>query len=153
MAAAEGLIYAPINDMNDTRNGDWLDPELARPGVHAIDAASGEVLWRHVQENVCTPEREFCDPGVSAAVTAIPGAVLAGHLDGHLRAYAAATGEVLWDFDTTQPVAAVNGQTAKGGGMSGGAGPAVGDGHVVINSGYGLYFHEPGNALLVFAAP
>lgn len=153
MAAAEGLIYAPINDMNDTRNGDWLDPELARPGVHAIDAASGEVLWRHVQENICAPEREFCDPGVSAAVTAIPGAVLAGHLDGRLRAYAAATGEVLWDFDTTQPVAAVNGQTAKGGGMSGGAGPAVGDGHVVINSGYGLYFHEPGNALLVLAAP
>ena len=153
MAAAEGLIYAPINDMNDTRNGDWLDPELARPGVHAIDAASGEVMWRHVQEDICSPERAFCDPGVSAAVTAIPGAVLAGHLDGHLRAYSAANGEVLWDFDTTQPAAAVNGLTAQGGGMSGGAGPAVADGHVVINSGYGLYFHEPGNALLVFAVP
>lgn len=153
MAAAEGLIYAPINDMNDTRNGDWLDPDLARPGVHAIDAASGEVMWRHVQEDICTPEREFCDPGVSAAVTAIPGAVLAGHLDGHLRAYSAANGEVLWDFDTTRPVAAVNGLTAQGGGMSGGAGPAVADGHVVINSGYGLYFHEAGNALLVFSTP
>ena len=153
MAAAEGLIYAPINDMNDTRNGDWLDPALARPGVHAIDAASGEVMWRHVQEDICSPERAFCDPGVSAAVTAIPGAVLAGHLDGHLRAYSAANGEVLWDFDTTQPAAAVNGLTAQGGGMSGGAGPAVADGHVVINSGYGLYFHEPGNALLVFAVP
>ena len=153
MAAAEGLIYAPINDMNDTRNGDWLDPELARPGVHAIDAASGEVMWRHVQEDICSPERAFCDPGVSAAVTAIPGAVLAGHLDGHLRAYSAANGEVLWDFDTTQPATAVNGLTAQGGGMSGGAGPAVADGHVVINSGYGLYFHEPGNALLVFAVP
>ena len=153
MAAAEGLIYAPINDMNDTRNGDWLDPELARPGVHAIDAASGEVMWRHVQEDICSPERAFCDPGVSAAVTAIPGAVLAGHLDGHLRAYSAANGEVLWDFDTTQPAAAVNGLTAQGGGMSGGAGPAIADGHVVINSGYGLYFHEPGNALLVFAVP
>ena len=153
MAAAEGLLYAPINDMNDTRNGDWLDPELARPGVHAIDAASGEVMWRHVQEDICAPEREFCDPGVSAAVTAIPGAVLAGHLDGFLRAYSAADGEVLWAYDTTQPAAAVNGLTARGGGMSGGAGPAVADGHVAINSGYGLYFHEPGNALLVFAVP
>lgn len=153
MAAAEGLIYAPINDMNDTRNGDWLDPELARPGVHALDAASGEVMWRRVQEDICSPERPFCDPGVSAAVTAIPGALLAGHLDGHLRAYSAANGEVLWDFDTTQPAAAVNGLTAQGGGMSGGAGPAVADGHLVINSGYGLYFHEPGNALLVFAVP
>ena len=153
MAAAEGLIYAPINDMNDTRNGDWLDPELARPGVHALDAASGEVMWRQVQKDICTPERPFCDPGVSAAVTAIPGALLAGHLDGHLRAYSAANGEVLWDFNTTQPAAAVNGLTAQGGGMSGGAGPAVADGHLVINSGYGLYFHEPGNALLVFAVP
>ena len=60
---------------------------------------------------------------------------------------------MLWDFDTTQPAAAVNGLTAQGGGMSGGAGPAVADGHLVINSGYGLYFHEPGNALLVFAVP
>jgi polyvinyl alcohol dehydrogenase (cytochrome) len=34
-----------------------------------------------------------------------------------------------------------------------GAGPAIVDGHVVINSGYGLYNHEPGNLLMVFAAP
>lgn len=150
MAAGDGLIYAPINDMNDTRNGDFLDPELARPGMHAIDAASGEVMWRHVQEDLCGDDRPFCDPGVSAAATAMPGVVFAGHLDGHVRAYAAADGRVLWDFDTTRPVEAVNGLIARGGGMSGG-GPALGDGHLVVNSGYGLYFHEPGNALLVFA--
>ncbi len=149
MAAGDGLIYAPINDMNDTRNGDFLDPDLARPGVHALDATSGEVMWRHVQEDLCGDDRPFCDPGVSAAVTAIPGVLFAGHLDGHVRAYAAADGKVLWDFDTTQPVDAVNGLVARGGGMSGG-GPAVGDGYLVVNSGYGLYFHEPGNALLVF---
>ena len=149
MATGDGLIYAPINDMNDTRNGDFLDPALARPGIHAIDVASGEVQWRHVQENLCTDDRPFCDPGVSAAVTAMPGVVFAGHLDGHVRAYAAADGSVLWDFDTTAPVPAVNGLTAQGGGMSGG-GPAIGDGYLVVNSGYGLYFHEPGNALLVF---
>ena len=33
-----------------------------------------------------------------------------------------------------------------------GAGPTVADGYLIVNSGYGLYFHEPGNALLVFAA-
>lgn len=150
MAAGDGLLYVPINDMNDTRAGEDLDPALARPGVHAVDPASGEVMWRHVQENLCGAERPFCDPGVSAALTAIPGVVFAGHLDGHVRAYAAADGQVLWDFDTTAPVDAVNGLTASGGSMSGG-GPAVGDGHLVVNSGYGLYFHEPGNALLVFA--
>ena len=150
MAAGDGLLYVPINDMNDTRAGEVLDPALARPGVHAIDPASGELMWRHVQENLCGTDRPFCDPGVSAALTAIPGVVFAGHLDGHVRAYAASDGQVLWDFDTTAPMDAVNGLTARGGGMSGG-GPAVGDGHLVVNSGYGLYFHEPGNALLVFA--
>ena len=38
-----------------------------------------------------------------------------------------------------------------GGGSMSGAGPAVGDGHLVINSGYGLYSHAPGNLLLVFS--
>ena len=150
MAAGDGLLYVPINDMNDTRAGEVLDPALARPGVHAVDPASGELMWRHVQENLCEADRPFCDPGVSAALTAIPGVVFAGHLDGHVRAYAATDGQELWEFDTTAPVDAVNGLTARGGGMSGG-GPAVGDGHLVVNSGYGLYFHEPGNALLVFA--
>ena len=150
MAVGDGLIYAPVNDMNDTRNGDFLDPDLARPGVHAVDPISGEVMWRHIQEDLCGDDRPFCDPGVSAAVTAMPGVLFAGHLDGHIRAYAAADGTVLWDFDSTVPVDAVNGLVARGGGMSGG-GPAIGDGHLVVNSGYGLYFHEPGNALLVFA--
>ena len=150
MAAGDGVLYVPINDMNDTRAGEILDPELARPGVHALDPASGEVLWRHVQENLCGDDRPFCDPGVSAAVTAMPGAVFAGHLDGYIRAYADDDGTVLWEFDTTQPVDAANGLVARGGGMSGG-GPAIGDGYLVVNSGYGLYFHEPGNALLVFA--
>ena len=150
MAVGNGLLYVPINDMNDTRAGEDLDPDLARPGVHALDPASGEVQWRHVQENLCGDNRPFCDPGVSAAVTAMPGVVFAGHLDGHIRAYAADDGSVLWDFDSTAPVDGVNGLVARGGGMSSG-GPAVGDGYLVVNSGYGLYFHEPGNALLVFA--
>lgn len=150
MAAGNGVIFAPINDMNDTRNGDLLDPEAARPGLHAIEAATGDVLWRHVQEDVCPEHLEFCDPGISAPVTATPEAIFAGHLDGYLRAYATETGALLWEYDTKQPVDAVNGITAKGGGMSG-AGPAISNGHVIVNSGYGLYFHEPGNALLVFS--
>ena len=150
MAAEGARVYAPINDMNDTRNGEYLDPALARPGVHAINAQDGAVLWSHVQENTCEEDRPLCDPGVSAPLTALTGAVIAGHLDGHLRAYDGETGEVIWDYDTKQDLDTVNGVAASGGGMSG-AGVAVAQGHVVVNSGYGLYFHEPGNALLVFA--
>jgi polyvinyl alcohol dehydrogenase (cytochrome) len=31
-----------------------------------------------------------------------------------------------------------------------GPGAAVANGHVVVNSGYGLYYHMPGNLLMVF---
>lgn len=149
--AAEGMrVYVPINDMNDTGNGDVLDPKAARPGIHAVDARTGKLLWSHVQKNVCPPDLKFCDPGISSAVTATPGAVFAGHLDGWVRVYDGANGKVLWQYDTKPKIRTVNGLMASGGSMSG-AGPAVGDGHLVINSGYGLYSHSPGNLLLVFS--
>ena len=94
--------------------------------------------------------RKFCDIGISAPLTAIPGAVFAGHMDGMLRAYDSATGKLIWQYDSNAPVATVSGATAHGGSF-GGAGAAVREGYLVINSGYGLYFHMPGNVLLVFA--
>ncbi len=149
--AAEGTrVYLPINDMNNTRNGDVLDPALARPGMHAVDAATGDVLWSTVRENICSDDREFCDPGISAPATAIPGAVFAGHLDGYLIAYDGESGEVLWEYDTAVDTEGINGVIGRGGSMSG-AGPLVVDGHVITNSGYGLYFHEAGNLLMVFS--
>ena len=35
-------------------------------------------------------------------MTAIPGVVFSGSLDGHLRAYGTDDGRVLWDFDTVK---------------------------------------------------
>lgn len=149
MAVEGTTLYVPINDMNNTRNGETLDAAAARPGMHAIDLATGKLRWSKVQPNICGAQRPFCDPGVSAPVTALPGAVIAGHLDGHIRAYARRDGKVLWDVDTAREFSTVNGMKARGGGMSG-AGAAVGNGYVAINSGYGLYFHEPGSVFLVF---
>lgn len=141
-------VYVPIVDLVDTHDGRTYDAKLNGAGIHAIDAATGKLLWSHKAENMCNG-RQYCDPGVSAATTAIPGAVLAGHLDGRLRAYDGRTGKVLWSYDTTRKVKTVSGVAAQGGGMSG-PGPAVYNGHVIANSGYGLYFHMPGNVLLVF---
>ena len=76
--------------------------------------------------------------------------VFAGHLDGQFHAYSTDTGEVIWSYDTMQSVETTTGEQASGGSMSG-PGPAVADGHLVFNSGYGLYGHMPGNLLLVFA--
>jgi polyvinyl alcohol dehydrogenase (cytochrome) len=98
----------------------------------------------------CAATRTDCSPAQSAAVTAIPGAVLSGSVDGHLRAYSAITGKVLWDTDTAREFDTVNGKTAHGGSMDG-AGPAVVNGMVFVNSGYGQWGGMPGNALLAFS--
>lgn len=148
--AADGhTVYVPINDMNNTRNGDFLDPALARPGVHAVDARNGKVLWSKVTPSICTEDRPFCDPGVSAAITAVPGGVVAGHLDGIVRGYAKTDGEVLWSYDTTKPHTTITGNVGKGGGMSG-PGITMANGYLAMNSGYGLYYHEAGSLFLVF---
>ena len=147
VAAAGTRIYVPIVDIPQDSQGRAID-EPGVPGLHAVDAATGSVLWSSLDEDNCGG-RKFCDPGISAAVTAIEGAVFAGHLDGMLRAYDSETGAVLWARDTSRPVPAVNG-TATGGSI-GGPGPAVSRGHVIVNSGYDFGDHMTGNALLVYS--
>ncbi|NKB39082.1 MAG: PQQ-binding-like beta-propeller repeat protein [Gammaproteobacteria bacterium] len=144
--AAEGsTVFVPVADYDDG----LLPIEDARPGLYAFDAFSGEALWSSPTENVCA-DREHCDPGISAPVTAVPNIVFAGHLDSRLRAYDSKTGEVLWEHDTFQNVTTVSGEVAHGGSISGGTGPIVANGRVYANSGYGIYFHTPGNVLMVF---
>lgn len=150
MSAEGTTLYVPIVDMENTYDGRTYDAAQNGAGIHAVDARSGRILWRRKSENTCRGE-QFCDPGVSAASTAIPGAVVAGHLDGWLRVYAEGDGRPLWSYNTRSPVETITGGRASGGAMSG-PGAAVYDGHLVINSGYGLYYHLPGNLLLVFAA-
>jgi len=146
-------LYVPIADMsnsmdssNQARDANAGKP---RPGLYALDPISGKLLWRSAADDVCRG-REFCDSGILASIAAIPGAVFAGHMDGRLRAYDSATGKVVWQYDTTQPVAALGGAVAHGGSIGGG-GPVVHDGMLYTNSGYGLYFHMPGNVLMAFS--
>ena len=148
MAVAGDRVFAPISDMTDARDGRPVEGP-PRPGLYALDVATGRLVWSSPAANECgtTP---LCDPGISAAITAAPGVVFAGHMDGKFRAYDSSDGKVLYEYDALQPVKTLSGTTAKGGSF-GGAGAAVRDGHVVVNSGYGLYFHMPGNVLLVFA--
>ena len=140
-------IFVPIVDIPQDSEGRVID-EPGVPGLHAVDAATGSVLWSSLDEDSCGG-RKYCNPGISAAVTAIEGAVFAGHLDGMLRAYDSETGAVLWARDTSRPVEAVNG-TATGGSI-GGPGPAVARGHVIVNSGYDFGEHMTGNALHVYS--
>lgn len=145
--AAEGsTVFVPMSDYDDR----MLPISEAKPGIFGVDAFTGEVKWSSIAENLCG-ERENCDPGVSAAVTAIPGVVFAGHMDSRLRAYDTANGEVLWEVDADRTFETISGAEAQGGSFGGGSAPIVKDGHLYVNSGYGIYFHMPGNVLLVFS--
>ncbi len=148
MATDGERIFVPISDMKDEHDGRKHEAP-SRAGIYALDPRTGNELWAAPAADTCVG-RQFCDPGISATVTSIPGAVLAGHMDGRLRAYDAATGKVIWEVDTTQEWKTVSGEVARGGSFGGGAGPMVVHGKVFAASGYGLYFHMPGNVLLVF---
>jgi polyvinyl alcohol dehydrogenase (cytochrome) len=79
----------------------------------------------------------------------IPGVVFSGSLDGHMRAFDAENGKVLWDFDTAREFTAVNGVAAKGGSLDG-AGPVISGAMIFINSGYPRNGGMSGNVLLAF---
>src|SRR5207244_9928192 len=76
-----------------------------------------------------------CSPAQPQAGTAIPGVVFSGSIDGHLRAYSAQEGKILWDFDTVRDYQTVNGVRATGGSLNGPGAVVVG-GMLFVNSGY-----------------
>jgi polyvinyl alcohol dehydrogenase (cytochrome) len=152
-SASDGkAMYAAVSDITfleaEIKPGMRLvaDPKIGG-GLFAIDAATGKRLWA-APPPVCG-DRKLCSPAQSAAVSAIPGVVFSGSVDGHLRAYAAADGKVIWDFDTVRDFQTVNGIAAKGGSMDG-PGPTIVDGMLFVSSGYGSWGGAPGNVLLAF---
>ncbi len=88
--------------------------------------------------------------GLSGAATVVDGAVLAGSLDGFLRAFDAATGELLFQYDTSRDFDTANGVPGKGGSIDN-ASIVAANGYVFVNSGYGLFpTQTPGNVFLAF---
>jgi len=138
-------LYVPMSDFDGGPR--W--PGKAYPGMFAVDIPTGEVLWFTESEDRCRG-REYCQPGLSAAASSIPGAVVAGGMDGILRAYSKATGAIIWEHDSVREYPTTDGGSARGGSFGGGAGPVFKGGMLFVNSGYGIYFHMPGNVLLAF---
>ncbi len=144
-------MYAALSDIGflfvGTPPKRILDPKSGG-GLFALDIETGKKVWE-ARPPGCR-ERLNCSPAQSAAVSAIPGAVFSGSADGHMRAYSAADGKVIWDFDTTREFTTVNGVTAKGGSMDG-PGPVVAGNMLLVPSGYGAWGGLPGNVLLAFS--
>jgi len=154
MASDGQRVYAATSDLARFAAGkDRLDPSPAPldptqgGGLTALRIGTGEKAW-HVPPVACGP-RPGCSPAQAAAVTAIPGVVFSGSMDGHLRAYSSEEGKILWDFDTIREYSTVNGVRAKGGALNGPGAVVVG-GMLFVNSGYGRNGGLAGNVLLAF---
>jgi polyvinyl alcohol dehydrogenase (cytochrome) len=118
-------------------------------GIRAVRIDTGAEVWsKEASERLCGTQRG-CSAAQGAAVSALPGIVLSGSMDGGLRAYASDDGTLVWSFDTNREFETVNGVKAKGGAMDG-PGAAVGNGMIFINSGYVSLIGRPGNVLLAF---
>lgn len=125
-----------------------LDPNQGG-GLFALRLNDGQTAWSAKPVLTCGDKPE-CSPAQSQAVTAIPGVVFSGSLDGHLRGYSSSTGEILWDLDTARDYTTVNGQPARGGSLDG-PGPVIAGGMLFITSGYAQFGGAPGNVLLAFS--
>jgi polyvinyl alcohol dehydrogenase (cytochrome) len=139
-------VYVAVSDL--AFQGRSPDPTKGG-GIVAYRVSDGAQTWK-------TPppgcgDRRPCSPAQSQAVTAIPGAVFSGSIDGHLRAYDTRDGKIIWDFDTARDFDTVDKVPAHGGSLDVG-GPIVAGGMVFVMSGYPGFGAMPGNILLAFAA-
>jgi len=141
IAVGDGLVYAP--------NGDSIRGESATGGgLFAIDPATGKIMWSTPAPTPSCAGQRGCSPAQKSPPTAIPGVVFSPSMDGHIRAYQAKTGEIIWDFDAVRDFPTVNGIPARGGSFAS-TGVTVADGMLYVNSGYSSM---PGNVLLAFSA-
>jgi polyvinyl alcohol dehydrogenase (cytochrome) len=151
-SASDGRnMYVPLSDITfkepTLRGRGGLDAK-AGGGLFAIRVADGSIAWT-ARPDGCG-DRPSCSPALSAPSAVIPGAVFAGSIDGHFRAFSTSDGRVVWDFDAARDFATVNGVAARGGSFDVG-GPAIASGVVVTTSGYGTWGGVRGNVLLAFS--
>lgn len=146
-----GILWGPAVEGDRvfvaTAEYDYVSGE-GTGGLTAVDVYSGQIVWRTpTPARPCAWGAARCAHAQVAAVTAIPGAIFAGSLDGWIRGYASDNGQILWEFDAGRTFEAVNGGKAHGGGIDYG-GQIVAEGMLLVHSGSG---RQSGNALLAFS--
>jgi polyvinyl alcohol dehydrogenase (cytochrome) len=149
-AADQSNVYVALSDIGriNIPNSAATEPDpKVGGGLFALRLENGERAW-FAPPPLCDG-RKRCSPAQSAAVSAIPGVVFSGSVDGHLRAFSTTTGAIVWDFDTVGTQRTINEVPARGGSLNG-PGPAIAGGMLFVGSGYASN-GIPGNVLLAFS--
>ncbi|HEY2677151.1 MAG TPA: PQQ-binding-like beta-propeller repeat protein [Steroidobacteraceae bacterium] len=146
MAADASRLYVAVADL-------FVPPPNNKAGLFALDPGTGNQLWFTPAPQAACSFSGRCFHGQSAAPTVIPGLVLSTTQDGHLRAYRAVDGAIVWDFDTAgQKYQTINGVRDQPGGSLDVAAPTVAGGLMYLISGYaGPLGGLPNNVLLAFS--
>jgi polyvinyl alcohol dehydrogenase (cytochrome) len=144
-AADTATVYVAVSDVIAQGAG----PSEQPGGLHALKIDTGERLWHTPAPPLTCKGGPGCSGAQSAAISAMPGVVFSGSVDGHLRAYSTTDGKIIWEFDTMREFQTVNGVKGAGGSIDGG-GPVIVNGMVLTNSGYARWRGKPGNVLLAF---
>ena len=134
----------------------------AKPGLSAIDPATGKVLWtvpapkaacHYAGDRSKDRGGGACARAQSQAPSVMPGAVFSGTLDGWFRAYDPATGKILWaDSTTDRTYDTVNQVKGQPGGSLDGLGAAIAGGRVFVMSGFNGAANTGGNGTNVLLA-
>jgi len=134
----------------------------AKPGLSALDPATGKVLWtvpapkaacHYAGDRSKDRGGGACSRAQSQAPSVIPGIVFSGTMDGWLRAYDAATGKVLWaDSTTDRTYDTVNQVKGQPGGSLDGLGATVAGGRLFVMSGFNGAANTGGNGTNVLLA-
>ena len=141
-AADDRFAYVALSDWDPGK------PE-AGGGLFGVEIETGKTAWSTPAPKPTCLGTPGCSAAQPSPVSAIPGVVFAGSLDGHLRAYDSTAGGIIWDFDTLQQFQTVNGIRAHGGSING-SGPIIAGGMLFSSSGYARLPVMPGNVLLAF---
>ena len=141
-------VFVPINDPS-------YPGRPGESGLYAVDIDTGDILWSWAAAADCGAGRGEqvlnCETkyGLSAAPMVVDQSILTGSLDGKLRIFDAATGAVIFEYDTIRTFDGLGGLTGRGGAIDSHS-IFAGAGMVFVGSGYGSFNQQPGNVLIAF---
>lgn len=150
LAIDDERVFAPVNDPHLPVAG-----YVPQPAMNAVEIETGKVVWSKPVQPDCGNGRQqrfpLCNEryGLSAAPLVIDKSVVAGAVDGRIYIYDAASGDVVWQYDTLRDFPTLNGIEGKGGSIESQS-VFAGAGMLFVGSGYGQFSQAPGNVLLAF---